>query len=58
MNKDTVSEESINMYCEKRKHNFNEIDHAYRCMRLLKITDKLITKTKDHVYNTILLQRE
>ena len=55
MNKDTVSEERINMYCEKRKHNFNEIDHAYRCMRLLKITDKLITKTKDHVYNTILL---
>ena len=55
MSKDIVSEESINMYCEKHKQNFNEIDHAYRCTTLLKITDELILKTKDHVYNTILL---
>ena len=27
-------------------------------MRLLNITDELISKTKDHVYNTILLWRE
>ena len=43
------------MYCDKNKQILNEIDHAYRCRRLLNITDKLIPKTKDHVYITILL---
>ena len=46
------------MYCDKYKQNFNKVDHAYRCMRSLKITDELISKIKDNVYNTILLLRE
>ena len=34
------------------------MDNAYRCMRTLKITDKLISKTKDHICKTILLWGE
>ena len=34
------------------------MDHVYRCMRALKNTDELISITKDHVYKTMLLQRE
>ena len=34
------------------------MDHIYPCMSTLKITDELISKTKDHVTNTILLWRE
>ena len=30
------------------------MDHTYRCMN----TDELISKTKDHVYNIMLLWRE
>ena len=33
MNKGTLSEENINMYCDNHKQILNEIDHAYRCMR-------------------------
>ena len=45
MNKDIVVEENINMYCDKHKQNFNQMDHAYHCMGILKITDELISKT-------------
>ena len=38
MNKGTVSEQCIYIYCDKHKHIFNEIDRVYYCMRLLKIT--------------------
>ena len=58
MNKGTVSNDNINMYCDKYKHIFTEMDNAYRCMRTLKITDKLISKTKDHICKTMLLRRE
>ena len=40
MNKSNVFEECINMYCEKHKHIFNEIDRVYHCMRLFKITPR------------------
>ena len=45
----------INMYCDKHKQTLNEMDTIYRCMRSLNITDELISKTKDHVNNTMLL---
>ena len=32
--------------------------NAYRCVRILKITDKLISKTKNYISKTILLWRE
>ena len=38
-NKGTVSDDNINMYCDKHKPFFTEIGNAYRCMRTLKITD-------------------
>ena len=41
--------ETINMYCDKHKHFFTEMDSVYRCMRTLKITDMLFSKTKDHI---------
>ena len=34
------------MYCDKHEQFFIEIDHTYRCMRTLKITDELITEIK------------
>ena len=34
------------------------MNHSYRCMRSLNITDELISKTKDHVYKTILICRK
>ena len=34
------------------------MDNVYRCMRILKITDDLISTTKDHICKTILIQRE
>ena len=49
MKKGTVSEDNINMYCDKHKQCFTEMDHVYRCMKILKITDELISKTNDHV---------
>ena len=33
------------------------MNNAYRCMRTFKITDKLISKTKDHICKKILLWR-
>ena len=39
-------------------HTFTEMNNAYRCMRTLKITNKLISKTKDHICKTMLLWRE
>ena len=58
MNKGTVSDDNSNMYCDKRKQTFNEMNHAYRCMRTLIITDDLFSKTNDHVYKTMLLWRK
>ena len=42
MNKGTVSDENINMYCDKHKQLFTEIDNVYRCMRILRISKELI----------------
>ena len=39
MNKGIVTEDNINMYCDESKLFFTETDHAYCCMRTLKITD-------------------
>ena len=58
MNKGTVFDVNINIYCDEHKHMFTEMDHAYRCMRTLKLTDEFISKNKAHVYKTILLWRE
>ena len=55
MKEGTVSDENINMYCDKHKQIFTEIDNAYRCMRTLKITDELISKTKDNICKIMLL---
>ena len=58
MNKGTVSEENIHIYCNEHKQILTEMDNAYRSMRTLKITDDLTSKTKDHVYKTMLMSRE
>ena len=42
MNKGTVSEDNINIYCDKHKQSFTEMDHVYRCMKTFKITDEFI----------------
>ena len=44
MNKCTVSEDKMNMHCDKYRQTFNEIYHAYHFMRTEKITDELISK--------------
>ena len=46
------------MYGDKHKQNFTETDNVYRYMRTLKITEELISKTKDHICKTMLLWRE
>ena len=46
------------MNCDKHKQIFNEMDHQYRCMRSSNITAEFIYKTKDHIYNTMLLLGE
>ena len=46
------------MYCNKHKQFFTEMNSVYRCMRTLKITDMLISKTKDYIRKTMLLRRE
>ena len=46
MNKGTVSEENIYIYCDKYKDCFTEMDNAYRCIRTFKIIDDPISKTK------------
>ena len=58
MNKGTVSENNINIYCKEHKQILTEMDNTYRYMRTLTITDDLITKTKDHICKTILLWRK
>ena len=45
MNKNTESEENINICCDKHKPFFTEMDNAYRCIRTFKIIDDLISKT-------------
>ena len=42
LNKGTITKENINMYCDKHTQISNKMDHAYRCMRSLNITDELI----------------
>ena len=58
MNKGTVSEENINMYCNEHKEILTELDNTCRCMRTITITDDLITKTKDHICKTMLMWRK
>ena len=58
MNKGTVSDNNINIYYVKHKQILSEMNNTYRCMRTLKITDDLISKTKDHICKTMLLWRE
>ena len=53
INKGTVSEDNINIYCKEHKQILTEMDNAYRCMKILTITDDLITKTKDHICKTM-----
>ena len=43
INKGTVVEEHINLYCDKHKQILNEMHRAYCCMRSLNITDGLIS---------------
>ena len=35
MNKGTVSENNIDIYCKEHKQILTEMDNAYRCMRTL-----------------------
>ena len=49
MNKGIISENNIIMYCKELKKIPIEMDNVYRCVRILTITDDLITKTKDHI---------
>ena len=58
MNKGTVSDDNMNMYCDKHKQFFTEINNAYHCIRTLKITNMLISKIKYHICKTMLLWRE
>ena len=55
MNKGTVSENNIDIYCKYHKQILTEMDNAYRCMRTLIVIDELITKRKDHIYNFFIL---
>ena len=58
MNKETVSENKIDIYCKDHRQILSEMDNAYRCMRTLTVTDELISKMKDHVCQTMLLWRK
>ena len=58
INKGTVSDNNINIHCDKHKQMFTEMDNAYRCMRTLKLMDEIILKTKDHICKTMLMWRE
>ena len=58
MNKGTVSENKIDIYFKDHRQILSEMDNAYRCMRTLTVTDELISKTKDHVCQTMLLWRK
>ena len=57
MNKGTVSEDNINIYCNEHRQLLTEMDNAY-CLRTLTITDDLFTKIKDHICKTMLLWRK
>ena len=58
MNKCSASEKYIIMYCDKRKQFLKVMNHTHRFIRSLKITDRSISKTKDDVYNIMLLWRK
>ena len=58
MNESTLSEEIINVYCDKHKQLFNEMDCVYRCISSSNITEELISKTNEHTNNAMLLWRE
>ena len=58
MNKGTVSENNIDIYCKDHKEILTKMNKVYRCMRTLTITDDSITKTKDHICKTMLLWRK
>ena len=58
MNKGTVSNDNINIYCDKHKQFYTEMDNTYRYTRTLQITDILISKTKNHICKTMLLWRK
>ena len=49
LNKETVSENNIDIYCKNHKQILTEMDNAYRCMITLTTTDNLITKTKKYL---------
>ena len=57
MNKDTVSEENILIYCDTHKQILTKMDNVYCCMKLLVIIDDLISKTNDHIFKAMLLWR-
>ena len=54
MNKGTATEENINIYCNERKQILTKTDNAYRCIRILTITDDLITL----ICKTMLMRRK
>ena len=56
--KGTVSENIIDIYFKDHKQISTEMGNAYRCLRILIITDALIEKTKDHIFKTMLLWRK
>ena len=58
MNKGTVSDDNIDMYCDKHKQFYTEMDNIYRYMGTIQITDMIISKTKYHSCKTMLLWRE
>ena len=55
MNKGTVTENKIDIYCKDHRQILSEMDNAYRCMRTLIVTDELISKMKVHVCQIMLL---
>ena len=44
MNKSTITEDKINIFCDKHKQILNEIDQAYCCTRSLDATNNLMSK--------------
>ena len=58
MYKGTVYNDNIDMYCDKHKQFYTEMDNIYRYMGTIQITDMIISKTKYHSCKTMLLWRE
>ena len=58
MNKGTITEDNIIILCNKHKQGWKKMDHAYRCMRSIHITNNRMSKTNDHIKNIVLLWRE